>query len=104
MFGSPSIDSHRLRNRHLRGLSPLATHYRSTQEQTIITSQVSSAHACKDVISLFALPGKKRKYEVGGTRTHDLSLVGYIELPTGPRSHSDYVGPWVVRVTTWASG
>ena len=52
MFGSPIIDSHRLRNRDLRG-SPLATHYyRSTQEQTIITIHVSSAHARKDA-SLF---------------------------------------------------
>ena len=86
MFGSPPIDFHRLRNRDLRG-SPLATHYRSPQEQTIITIHVSSAHARKDLISFLLFPEKKRKYEVGGTRTHDISFVGYI---------GDCVAQWVV--------
>ena len=65
MFASQSTDSHRLRNRDLRG-SPLATHYRSTQEQTIITIHVSSAHARKDVISLFIFPEKSKNIKSVG--------------------------------------
>ena len=87
MFGSPSINSHRLRQRDLRG-SPLATYYRSTQGQTIITIHVSSAHARKDVISLLVFRAKKRKYEFGGNRTHYPPCIGYCytALHTGPRS------------------
>ena len=89
MFASPPIDSHRLGSRDLRG-SPLATLYRrSTQELTIITIHihVSSAHARRDVISFFLFPRKKRKYEVGGIRTHDMSFVCYIALPAKLGSH-----------------
>ena len=75
MFASPSIDSHRLHDRDLRG-SPLATHYRSTQEQTIITVRVSSAHARKDVISFLLFPDKSGNMQsVGFEPTTYLLLV-----------------------------
>ena len=78
MFGSPPIDSHRLRDRDLRGSLPSPrTAVRSTQEQTIITIHVSSAHSREDVISFLPFPEKKRKYEVGRIRTHDVLFVGY---------------------------
>ena len=48
--------------------------------------QRRSAHARIDVISFLLFPEKKRKYEVGGTRTHDIYIY-FVELPTGPRSH-----------------
>ena len=47
-----------------------------------MTIHVSSAHAREDVTSFLLFPESKRKYEVGGTRTHDISFVGYIEVPT----------------------
>ena len=37
---------------------------------------------------IFSFPGKKRKkYEIGEIRTHDIYFVGYIALPNGPGSH-----------------
>ena len=54
MFGSPPIDSHRLRNRGPRG-SPLATHYRtsSTHVETIIALHVSSAQVPQKITVRF---------------------------------------------------
>ena len=82
MFASPSNDSHRLRDWDLRG-SPLATHYRSTQEQTIITIHVFSAHARKDVISFFIFPEK-----IGNMKSVGFEPTTYL----------------VLVVTSWASG
>ena len=67
------------------GLYPLATHYRSTREQTITTRQVSSAHSRKDVVSLFLFPVKKWRYEVGEIRTHDIQI--YIIMYNYPLSY-----------------
>ena len=73
MFGSPPIDSHRPCNRDLRG-SPLATHYHSTQGQTIVTVHVSSAHARKYVISFLLIPEKS-----GSIKSVGLEPTTYIE-------------------------
>ena len=100
MFGSPPLDSHRLRNRDIRG-SPLATHYRSTQEQSIITVRVSSAHARKDVISFFLCPGKSGnvksvRYVVGFSDFVGQWVVLYITNKIYVVGFSDFQGHWVV--------
>ena len=61
MFASPSIDCHRLRNRDLRG-SPFATHYRSTQEPTIINNYSRLQRERSQIRYFpFSFPGEKAK-------------------------------------------
>ena len=93
MFASPPFDSHRLRNRGLLD-SPLATHYRSTQEQSIITIHVSSAHAGKYVSSFLLFPEKGGNMKSVGFEPTTYIL---LDIWNYPLAHVVYVGQWVVR-------
>ena len=90
------VKPYRLRNKDLRGslTSPRITVVQANYHNHSRLRRECSQRRCFP----FAFAGKKRRSEVGGARTHEVSFVGYRALTTELRSQK-HICDWLYSTT-----